>query len=116
MISAKFLWGNVLLGGKQQIDAKNSNFQIFESALYMKSVSMPLNNHLEANFRDFKEWHKNFSMPSNSRAHHRNSILHLLINVSRTDWPTEISKHFFFLRFSDKLLKDDENYSFKTRC
>ena len=43
MISAKFLWGNVLLGGKLQIGAKNSNFEIFESALYMKSVSMPLN-------------------------------------------------------------------------
>ena len=42
MISAKFLWGNVLLGGKLQIGAKNSNFEIFESALYMKSVSMPL--------------------------------------------------------------------------
>ena len=42
MISAKFLWGNVLLGGKLQIGAKNSNFDIFESALYMKSVSMPL--------------------------------------------------------------------------
>ena len=42
MISAKFLWGNVLLGGKLQICAKNSNFEIFVSALYMKSVSMPL--------------------------------------------------------------------------
>ena len=42
MISAKFLWGNVLLGGKLQIGAKNSNFEIFESALYMKSVSIPL--------------------------------------------------------------------------
>ena len=42
MISAKFLWGNALLGGKLQIGAKNSNFEIFESALYMKSVSMPL--------------------------------------------------------------------------
>ena len=43
MISAKFLWGNVLLEGKNQIDANNSNFEIFESALYnMKSVSMPL--------------------------------------------------------------------------
>ena len=41
MISAKFLWGNVLLRGKQQIGATNSNFEIFESALYMKSVSMP---------------------------------------------------------------------------
>ena len=41
MISAKFLWGNVLLGEKQQIDAKNSNFEIFASALYMKSVSTP---------------------------------------------------------------------------
>ena len=47
MISAKFLWGNVVLGGKLQIGAKNSNFEIFESALYMKSVSMPLNKHLE---------------------------------------------------------------------
>ena len=43
MISAKFLWGNALLGGKLQIGAKNSNFEIFESALYMKSGSMPLN-------------------------------------------------------------------------
>ena len=47
MISAKFLWGNVLLGGKLQIGAKNSNFEIFESALYMKSVSMPLTNRAE---------------------------------------------------------------------
>ena len=46
MISAKFL-----LGGKQQIickkkkkkkKKKKSNFDIFESALYTKSVSMPL--------------------------------------------------------------------------
>ena len=44
MISAKFLWVNVLLGGKLQIGAKNSNFEIFESGLYMKSVSMPLMN------------------------------------------------------------------------
>ena len=43
MISAKFLWGNVLLGRKLQIGTKNSNFEIFESALYRKSVSMPLN-------------------------------------------------------------------------
>ena len=42
MISAKFLLGNVLLGGKLQIDAKNSKFDFFESALCMKSVSMPL--------------------------------------------------------------------------
>ena len=43
MISAKFLEGNVLLGGNLQIDAKNSNFDNFERALYMKSVSMSLN-------------------------------------------------------------------------
>ena len=42
MISAKFIWGNALLGGKQQKDAKESNFETFEGALYMKSVSMPL--------------------------------------------------------------------------
>ena len=41
MISAKFL-GNVLRGGRQQIDAKKIKFDIFESALCMKSVSMPL--------------------------------------------------------------------------
>ena len=34
MISAKFLWGNVFFGGKLQIDANNSNFEIFESVLY----------------------------------------------------------------------------------
>ena len=42
MISAKFVWGNVLLGGKLQINAKKSNFKNFESALYTKSVSVPL--------------------------------------------------------------------------
>ena len=42
MVSAKSLWGTVLLGGNLGIDAKNSNFDIFESPLYMKSKSMPL--------------------------------------------------------------------------
>ena len=42
MISATFSCGNVLLGGMQQIDANNFNFENFESTLYMKSVSMPL--------------------------------------------------------------------------
>ena len=38
-------WGSVLFGGKLKIDAKNLNFEIFEteSAHYMKSGSMPLN-------------------------------------------------------------------------
>ena len=43
MISVYFLWGNVLLRGELQIDAINSKFENFESSLYMKSVSMPLN-------------------------------------------------------------------------
>ena len=43
MISTKFLWGNVLFKGKLKTDAKNSYFVIFESTLYLKSVSMPLN-------------------------------------------------------------------------
>ena len=42
MISAQFLWGSVLLRGELQIDAKNSNSDIFESDLNMKSGSMPL--------------------------------------------------------------------------
>ena len=42
MVSAKSLWGNVLFGGKLQIDAKNLNFENFESAFLMKSGSMPL--------------------------------------------------------------------------
>ena len=42
MISAKFLWWNELLGEELQIDAKNSNFEFYESALYMKSESIPL--------------------------------------------------------------------------
>ena len=42
MIWAWFIWENVLLRGALQIDAINSNFESFESALYMKSVSMPL--------------------------------------------------------------------------
>ena len=43
MISAIDLWGDILLGGKLQIHAQTSNCEFFESALYMKSVSMPLN-------------------------------------------------------------------------
>ena len=39
MISAKF-FGEMYFWEKSY--AKNSNFEIFESALYMKSVSMPL--------------------------------------------------------------------------
>ena len=42
MISAKFHWRNVLLRGELQIDPLNSNFENFESALDMKSVSIPL--------------------------------------------------------------------------
>ena len=57
MISAKFLWGNVLLGGKLQIGAKNSNFEIFESALYMKSVSMPLILN-SVTFQDKGQYHR----------------------------------------------------------
>ena len=33
----------LLFGGELQIDAKNSNFENFETALCMKSESMPLN-------------------------------------------------------------------------
>ena len=32
----------MLLGGEIQIDAKNSNYEIFESTLYIKFGSMPL--------------------------------------------------------------------------
>ena len=42
MIPDKFLWGNVFFGGKQQIDAKNAHFEIFDSALFLKSVSISL--------------------------------------------------------------------------
>ena len=42
MICANFLLENVFFGGKLQLDVKNLNFEIFESALYLKSVSMPL--------------------------------------------------------------------------
>ena len=42
MISAKFLW-KCTSWIKATNWCKNSNFEIFESALIMKSVSMPLN-------------------------------------------------------------------------
>ena len=44
MISANSFGEDYVLlgGGKQQIVAINSNFKIFENALYIKSVSMPL--------------------------------------------------------------------------
>ena len=41
MISAKFLWGNLLLREELQIDAQNSNFEKFENT-YMESLSMHL--------------------------------------------------------------------------
>ena len=44
MISVKLVWENVLFEGKLQVYAKNSNFENFESTLYMKSVIMPLSN------------------------------------------------------------------------
>ena len=42
MISVLIPLGNVLFRGQLQIDAINSNFDNFESTLYLKSVSMPL--------------------------------------------------------------------------
>ena len=39
MVSSKALWGNVLLGGKLKIDAKSQ----ISGALYMRSMSIPLN-------------------------------------------------------------------------
>ena len=36
-------WGNVLLRGELQKDARNLNFENWESALYSKSGNMPLN-------------------------------------------------------------------------
>ena len=54
MISAKFIWGNVLFLGKLQIDPRNSTFEFFESALYMKPVSMPFKNRLSSRFCDFE--------------------------------------------------------------
>ena len=41
-MTALFLWGNVLFRQGLQINAINSNFANFESALYMKPESMPL--------------------------------------------------------------------------
>ena len=48
MISGWFLWGNVLPRGELQKDAINSNFENFESALYMKSLSVPLNSRIQS--------------------------------------------------------------------
>ena len=42
MVSAESIWGTMLFGGKLQVDAKNSNFEFFESSLYMISGSTPL--------------------------------------------------------------------------
>ena len=39
LISAQFLWGNVFLREVVQIDAQNSNFNIFDSILCRKSGS-----------------------------------------------------------------------------
>ena len=45
IISALFLWGNVLLRGELQIDAINSNLYNFENTLYMKAVSITSSAH-----------------------------------------------------------------------
>ena len=42
MISACFLWGNVLLRGELKTNAINSNFENFKRAHHMKSVRVPL--------------------------------------------------------------------------
>ena len=44
MVSTWFLWGNVIPGGEPLIlvGSKNSNFEFFENALYVKSGSMTL--------------------------------------------------------------------------
>ena len=39
-VSALFLWGNGLFRGKLQVDVNIFNFENFESALYMDSVSI----------------------------------------------------------------------------
>ena len=72
MISAKFLWGNVLLGGKLQIGAKNSNFEIFESALYMKSVSMPLTYYRNAKKKKKKKKGKKEKKGKKQKETHKN--------------------------------------------
>ena len=46
IISAKFVWGNVLFGEKLQIYAKNSNFYNFDSALYIKSVTLDIQKYI----------------------------------------------------------------------
>ena len=48
MIPALFPLGNVLLR-ELQTDEKKSIFRIFESALYLKSLSMPLTNIIVSN-------------------------------------------------------------------
>ena len=42
VVSAKLLWGNVLLRGGHPKYAKNSHFENFESALYLTLVSVHL--------------------------------------------------------------------------
>ena len=44
MISAHFLWGNVFLREDLLTDVRKLNFKFFESALYLKSGSMPLSS------------------------------------------------------------------------
>ena len=53
MISSKFVLEHVLLDGKLQIHAKNSNFKNFESTPYIKSVSIPLNFCLSCLYNDY---------------------------------------------------------------
>ena len=57
MIFAEFLWRNVLLREKLQINAKNSNYEILRMPFYMKSVNMPLTiNYYFVNEKGQKEY------------------------------------------------------------
>ena len=58
MISAKFLWGNILLGRELHTDAKSSKFEIFESALYIKSVSIAFKGPCQQLTVGALQWHK----------------------------------------------------------
>ena len=83
MSSAKFLLGNVVFGEKLQIDAKISNFDIFESALYMKSVSMPLITCYSLNITKWREFVKNFNDILLLPVYKENQLIWGMKNINR---------------------------------
>ena len=85
----------------------NKNWACFVHSL--KIINTFLNNNIRILIQivwGTQKWRENFSRSSGSGVIDQNSILHALINNSRSTWLTKILRQ--FLNFSDNLLQDND--------